>query len=121
MRGVLWTALIALGFFLAGSAAAQEPPPAPAGPLAPELPCPTAEFDKPPTLAPAAPRMGIPPAFPPVADPRVIFFHPYFFPTHNNFRPLPYGYPPTDPGFFYGAYANPYYYQYYGPGEYWGF
>jgi hypothetical protein len=58
---------------------------------------------------------------PQVADPRTIVFDPYFFPTHYNFRPLPYGYPPTDAGFYYGALANPYYYQYYGPGDYYGF
>jgi hypothetical protein len=123
MRGAVILVFFASGLLLAGKASGQEPPAAadPPESLAPELPCPQAKFDVPPTLAPAAPRMGLAPAVPPVADPRVILFHPYFFPTHDNFRPLPYGYPPADPGFFYGAYANPYYYQYYGPGSYFGF
>jgi hypothetical protein len=89
--------------------------------LLPLGPTPEAVFDQPPSLPPAAPRVGLIPPLAPVADPRVIFFHPYFFPTHFNFRPLPYGYPPTELGFFYGAFANPYYYQYYGPGAYYGF
>jgi hypothetical protein len=78
-------------------------------------------LNQPPTLPPVAPRMPAPPAYPPFADPQVIFFDPYFFPTHYNFRPLPWGLAPTDIGFFYGAYASPYYNQYYGPGDYLGF
>lgn len=83
--------------------------------------CPEVHFDVPPSLSTVAPRMPLEPTLPPPVDPRTIYFDPYFFPTHYNFRPFPYGYPPTDMGFFYGAFANPYYGQYYGPGEYYGF
>jgi hypothetical protein len=90
--------------------------------LRPTGPRPEAKFDVAPSLLTAKPRIGYYPALAPqVADPRTIVFDPYFFPTHYNFRPLPYGYPPTDAGFYYGALANPYYYQYYGPGDYYGF
>jgi hypothetical protein len=130
--------IVLVGFcllFCGSGAGAQEvaaPPPQPeplqpaALPPQPEIllptgPLPEASYDLPPTLPSAGPRIGLLPALAPVADPRVIVFDPYFFPTHFNFRPLPYGYPPTEPGFFYGAFANPYYYQFYGPGDYYGF
>jgi hypothetical protein len=125
----LTVATCACLLLLAPAAFAQETPVDPAPPppaelleiLQPTGPGPEAVYDLPPSLAPAAARVGLLPRLAPVGDPRVIVFHPYFFPTHYNFRPLPYGYPPSDPYFFYGALANPYYYQYYGPGAYWGF
>ncbi len=116
-------ALVVGGCLIGASLAAQEPTSSP--PVieeqAPDPLCPEVHFDQRPTLPTAAPRMALEPTLPPPADPRVIFFDPYFYPTHYNFRPLPYGYPPTDMGFFYGAFASPYYNQYYGPGEYYGF
>jgi hypothetical protein len=115
--------LLCAGGLLQAPADAQENGALPPRPeiFQPSGPLPEAVFDQPPTLPPAGPRMGLLPRFAPLADPRVILFDPYFFPTHYNFRPLPYGYPPTEAGFFYGALASPYYYQYYGPGSYYGF
>lgn len=123
MQRIVLFAWVASCFLAAGSAHGQAPPapPSPAPPTPTGHTVPGVIHDQPPTLAPVYPRMPAPPLFPPAADPRVIVFDPYFYPTHYNFRPLPYGYPPTTMGFFYDTYANPYYSQYYGPGEYYGF
>ncbi len=125
MRGWLLVSLAGMVSFSASDVWGQDPfPPVRTSTIPSTLPMqPHVEIklDQLPTLPPVAPRMGLTPVFPPVIDPRTIWFDPYFYPTHYNFRPLPYGVPPMTSGFFYDTYANPYYNQYYGPGEYYGF
>jgi hypothetical protein len=112
-------AILATALMLSAGSTGLAQEEAPEPPFEPHVP--GVMYEMPATLAPAHARMPIRPLLPPPADPRMIYFAPYFYPTHFNFRPFPYGYPPPTFGFYYGALASPYYNQYYGPGEYHGY
>ena len=116
MRRILTPAML---WLLAGGASwslAQD-----LAPATKEEQIPGVMYELPPTLSPAYARMEYPPFAPRPTAPQTIVYDPYFYPTHDRFRPFLYGIPDMSLGFYYNALVNPYYQTYYGPGEYYGY